>query len=188
MKNATRVLVGLVALGACSRAGAGGAGVSGGATPFDRRWDVLAQQGAEAIRVVSDGQGAALMDNVLEAQSGAVAMAPLMAESLKGGARSGPLPDRPDANAVQKLVRQYVPGVKSCYQRMTREGDTRSGKAIVSFQIGSSGHVEALSVVAPAFDGSQLASCIDGQVSRWLFPPSRHGAPASSYPFVFVGG
>jgi hypothetical protein len=184
MKNATRTLVGLVALGACSRGGADGAG---GGTPFDKRWDMLAQQGAEAIRVVSEGQGAALMDNVLGAQSGAVAMAPLMAESLKGGARSGPLPDRPDVNAVQKLVHQYVPGVKSCYQRMTREGDTRSGKAIVSFQIGSSGRVEALSVDAPAFDGSQLASCIDGQVSRWVFPPSRHGAPPSSYPFVFVG-
>ena len=186
MKNATLLLVGGVVLGACSR---GGAGVgAGGSTSFDKRWEALAQQGAEAFRVVSDDQGAALMDNVLGAQSGAVAMAPLMAESLKGGVRPGSLPERPDANAVQKLVRQYVPGVKSCYQRMTRDGDTRSGKAIVSFQIGSSGHVEALSVDAPAFDGSQLASCIDGQVSRWMFPPSRHGALPSSYPFVFVGG
>jgi hypothetical protein len=187
MKIGTLMLsfLGVMALGACNRGGAGGA--AGGPTPFDKRWELLAEQGAQAIRVTDD-QGAALMDNVLGAQTGAVAMAPFMAESLKGGAHRGPLPDRPDATEVQKLVRQYVPGVKSCYQRMTREGDTRTGKAIVSFQIAGSGHVQALSVDAPAFDGSQLASCIDGQVSRWVFPPSRSGAPATSYPFVFVGG
>jgi hypothetical protein len=185
MKLRTLVLVGVVAAAACNRGGAAGAG--GAPSPFDKRWEVLAQQGAQAIRIADD-QGAALMDNVLGAQGGAVAMAPLMAESMKGGARRGPLPERPDATEVQKLVRQYVPGVKSCYQRMTRDGDTRTGKAIVSFQIASTGHVQALSVDAPEFDGSPLASCIDGQVSRWVFPASRSGAPATSYPFVFVGG
>lgn len=183
MKAAKLMLVGALAIGACNRGGAVAAG--GEPTAFDKRWDTLQQQGAQAIRIVDD-PGAALMDNVLGAQAGAVAMAPWMAESLKSGGRA--LPEQPDANEVQKLVRQYVPGVKSCYQRMAREGDTRAGKAIVSFQIASSGHVQALSVEAPAFDGSQLASCIDGQVSRWVFPASRKGAPPSSYPFVFVGG
>jgi hypothetical protein len=186
MKTASLVLVGVVALGACNRGGAGG-GATGAPSPFDKRWETLAAQGAQAIRIV-DEPGAALMDNVLGVQAGAVAMAPLMAESMRGGAHAEPLPDRPDANEVQKLVRQYVPGVKSCYQRMTREGDTRSGKAIVSFQIAGSGHVQALSVDAPAFEGSQLASCINGQVARWVFPASREGATATSYPFVFVGG
>jgi hypothetical protein len=189
MKKATLAGVGLVlglaALGACSRSGAGAAPV--GPSPFDKRWEALAAQGAQAIRIADD-QGAALMDNVLGAQSGAIAMAPSMAASMKGGAPAGALPERPDYNEVQKLVRQYVPGVKSCYQRMTREGDTRTGKAIVSFQIASTGHVQALSVDAPAFEGSQLSSCIEGQVSRWIFPASRSGALATSYPFVFVGG
>jgi hypothetical protein len=174
---------GALAIGACNRGGASGTGAA--PSQFDKRWDTLQQQGAQAIRVV-DEPGAALMDNVLGAQAGAIAMAPWMAESLKSGGR--PLPDEPDANEVQKLVRQYVPGVKSCYQRLTREGDTRTGKAIVSFQIANTGHVQALSVEAPAFDGSQLASCIDTQVSHWVFPASRKGAGPSSYPFVFVGG
>jgi hypothetical protein len=167
---------------ACSKQG----GDAAGATPFDKRWEALQAQGAQAIRVTDD-RGAALMDNVLGAQAGALAMAPWVAQSLKSGAR-GALPERPDATEVQKLVRQYVPGVKSCYERMAREGDSRTGKAIVSFQIGGDGHVQALSVEAPAFEGSQLASCIDGQVSRWMFPPSRQGLSASSYPVVFVGG
>jgi len=176
------LMLGALASGACKK-DVGGAGAA--PTAFDKRWDNLQQQGAQAIRIV-DEPGAALMDNVLGAQAGAVAMAPWMAESLKSGGR--PLPDEPNADEVQKLVRQYVPGVKSCYQRLTREGDTRTGKAIVSFQIANTGHVQALSVEAPAFDGSQLASCIDTQVSHWVFPASRKGAGPSSYPFVFVGG
>src|SRR5690348_8879218 len=93
----TVVLGGVVTLGACNRGGAGTG--AGGPSPFDKRWDLLAQQGAQAIRVVDD-QGAALMDNVLGAQAGAVAMAPFMAESMKGGAHKGPLPERPDATEV----------------------------------------------------------------------------------------
>src|SRR5262249_59495432 len=111
MKKATLMFVCMVALGACNRGGAGGS--SGGASPFDKRWEALAQQGAQAIRI-SDDRGAALMDNVLGAQGGAVAMAPLMAESMKTGGRPGALPERLDQLEVQKVVRQYLPGVKSC--------------------------------------------------------------------------
>jgi hypothetical protein len=181
MKKATLMFVCVVALGACNRGGAGG---SSSSSPFDKRWEALTQQGAQAIRI-SDDQGAALMDNVLGAQAGAVAMAPLMAESMKGGARPGVLPEKLDQNDVQKIVRQYLPGVKSCYTRMTSSGDTRTGKAIVSFQIAGNGHVQALSIDAPAFDGSQLSTCIDNYVSRWVFPASRTGAPSLSYPLVF---
>lgn len=179
--------LGMLAIASCNKGGGATSTATTEASPFDKRWETLQQQGAQAIRVVDD-KGAAMMDNVLGAQSGALAAAPWLAESMKGGAKQGPLPDRPDANEVTKLVRQYVPGVKSCYQRLTREGDTRTGKAIVSFQIGGNGRVEKLSVEAPAFEGSQLATCIDNQVARWVFPPSKNGAPASSYPFVFVGG
>jgi hypothetical protein len=182
MKKATLLFVGVVALGACNRHGAGGS--ISGSTAFDKRWDTLAQQGAQAIRIADD-QGAALMDNVLGAQAGAVAMAPFMAESMKGGARPGTVPEKLDQNDVQKVVRQYLPGVKSCYQRLTREGDTRTGKAIVSFQVAGNGHVEAISIDAPAFDGSQLSSCIDSYISHWVFPVSRNGAPTMSYPLVF---
>jgi hypothetical protein len=185
MSFAKLIFVGALVIGGCSK-GRSGASTTG-PSPFDKRWDSLQQQGAQAIRVVDD-PGAAMMDNVLGAQTGALAAAPWMAESMKGGGHAGPLPDRPDANEVQKIVRQYLPGVKACYQRMTRGGDTRTGKAIVSFQIASSGHVEGLAIDAPDFKDSQLPTCIDGQVSRWVFPPSRKGTTASSYPFVFSGG
>jgi hypothetical protein len=189
MKLGKLIVVGALLLAACDkgRKDGVGAGSAGGPSPFDKRWEALQAQGSEAIKIVDD-QGAALMDNVLGAQGGALAGAPWLAESMKGGGNKGPLPDRPDPNDVNKLVKQYVPGVKACYQRLTRGGDTRTGKAIVSFQIASNGKVQSVAVDAPEFEGSQLASCIDGQVSRWQFPPSKKGAGNSSYPFVFSGG
>ena len=185
MKIAKWIVVGSLLFAACNKSKAGGP--PAGPSPFDKRWDALQAQGAQAINIV-DEPGAALMDNVLGAQGGALVAAPWMAESMKGGAAKGPLPERPDYNEVQKLVRQYAPGVKSCYQRMTRGGDTRTGKAIVSFQIAGTGKVAGVNVDAPDFEGSQLAACIDGQVSHWVFPPSKQGQASSSYPFVFSGG
>jgi hypothetical protein len=185
MKLAKWIVVATLLFAACNKGKSGGPGA--GPSPFDKRWESLQAQGTQAIRIV-DEPGAALMDNVLGAQGGALAAAPWMAESMKGGAQKGALPEHPDYNEVQKLVRQYVPGVKSCYQRMTRGGDTRTGKAIVSFQIGGNGHVAGVNIEAPDFEGSQLSACIDGQVSHWVFPPSQKGQSSSSYPFVFSGG
>jgi hypothetical protein len=153
---------------------------------FDQRWARLAAAGGEPL-YVQDDRGQALMGSVLGAQAGAVDMAALLAQSFKGGTRPTALPDQPDPTEVQRLVRRYLPGVKSCYQQLSRAGDGRSGKAIVTFQIASSGHVQAPAVDAPAFDGTPLPACIGGQVSHWVFPPSRKGGPALSYPFVFVG-
>jgi hypothetical protein len=123
------------------------------------------------------------MGNVLRSQRSAAAVAPLKSES-KG---DGPLPDQPDHDKVQQMVRQYLPGVKSCYLRMSRAGSPPSGKAIVSFQIAGSGQVQELKVDAPAFDGTSLSGCISSQVTRWVFPASRKGMDGMSYPFVFVG-
>src|SRR4051812_13891118 len=126
----------------CSRR-PGGSGGGGKPGPFDQRWTALAQQGAQTF-YIEDDRGEGLMGNVMRAQGGAVGMAPALAESFKGGARS--LPQKPNDQEVQRLIRQYLPGVKSCYLRMSRDGDARSGKAIVSFQIAGSGRVESLNV------------------------------------------
>jgi hypothetical protein len=173
----------LLLVAGCSKGSAGGGGPRP-PSPFDQRWSALAQQGTQAF-YIEDDRGEGLMGNVLRAQDGALAMAPALAQSFKGAASN--LPDAPDNEQVQRLIRQYLPGVKSCYLHMSREGDTRSGKAIVNFQIAGSGKVEALNVDAPAFQGTPLSGCITGQISRWSFPPSRKGLAALSYPFVFVG-
>lgn len=174
------VAVGL-ALGCSKRSGGGAEG-----SAFDQRWAAVAQQGTQPIVIHDEPgeRGEALMGSVLGAQQGALAMAATVALSYKGGAR---LPETPDPEQVQRLVRQYMPGVKSCYQRLAREGHAPSGKALVSFQIAGNGHVQALEVEAPAFQGTPLPACITAQITHWAFPPSRKGMPGVRYPFVFVG-
>jgi hypothetical protein len=190
MRARSLLVVGLLLAGGCSKRSGGGA--AAGASParpeFDQHWSSLAAAGTQAF-YIEDDRGEGLMGNVLRAQAGALEMAPALAQSYKGGgAGAAALPEAPDAEQVRRLIVQYLPGVKSCYLRISRDGDGRSGKAIVSFQIAGNGHVEGLEVAAPAFEGTPLSSCISGQVTRWSFPPSRKGLAAVSYPFVFVGG
>lgn len=173
---------------ACSKKAPPGAG-SPAAPPneFDRAWTELAQKNADTF-YIEDDRGEGLMGNVLRAQTGAMAMAPNMAASMRQGNDQADLPVTPKPEEVQKVIRQNLAGVKSCYLRISREGEPRSGKAIVSFKIGASGHVEELRVEAPAFTGTTLPACVTGQIARWEFPASRKGGLAISYPFVFVGG
>lgn len=153
---------------------------------FDRAWTNLAQKGVDAF-YIEDDRAEGLMGNVLRAQSGALAMAPDLQNSLRqpGGQA---LPESPNPEEVQKVIRQNLAGVKSCYLRVARDGESRSGKAIVSFLVGASGHVEELRVDAPSFSGTSLPACVTGQIAHWVFPPSQKGGLAVSYPFVFVGG
>ena len=153
---------------------------------FDRAWTNLAQKGVDAF-YIEDDRGEGLMGNVLRAQSGALAMAPDLQASLRQPGGQG-LPVAPNPEEVQKVIRQNLAGVKSCYLRVARDGDSRSGKAIVSFLIGASGHVEDLRVDAPAFTGTPLPACVTGQIAHWVFPASQKGGLAVSYPFVFVSG
>jgi hypothetical protein len=78
--------------------------------------------------------------------------------------------------------------VKACYLRIARDGEQRSGKAIVSFDVGPAGDVRGTKVDAPSFQGTSLPTCVSGMVSHWSFPKSQSGGLAISYPFVFVGG
>ena len=86
------------------------------------------------------------------------------------------------------MIRQNLAGVRACFLRIGRDGDQRSGKAIVSFEIGAAGDVHDTKVDAPAFQGTSLPGCVLGMVSHWVFPKSQKGGLAISYPFVFVGG
>src|SRR5437016_7155882 len=80
---------------------------------FDHAWTNLAQKGVDAF-YIEDDRGEGLMGNVLRAQTGALAMAPNMQDSLRhpGGQA---LPVSPNPEEVQKAIRQYLGGVKSCY-------------------------------------------------------------------------
>jgi hypothetical protein len=149
---------------------------------FDQSWAALAQNDVDVF-YIEDDRGEGLMGNVRRAR-GDKAAASTVAARPAGSA----LPKEPRPDEVQQVIRQNLAGVRACYLRMAKTGDQRSGKAIVSFQIGPGGEVRDTRIDAPAFEGTSLPGCVSGMVSHWAFPKSQDGGLAISYPFVFVGG
>ena len=148
---------------------------------FDQKWSALAQHEVDVF-YIEDDRGEGLMGNVRRARHEAGA-------ALEARASDPGAPPRELASEdVQKVIRQNLPGVRACFLRIARDGDPRSGKAIVSFQVGPAGDVQDTKVDAPAFQGTSLPNCVSGTVSHWAFPKSQKGGLAISYPFVFVGG
>jgi hypothetical protein len=147
---------------------------------FDKQWASLATNGVEAL-YIEDDRGEGLMGNVRRATKP-------QSVALPGESPSGALPVQPNGEDVQRIIRGNLAAVKGCYMAMARSGSPRSGKAIVSFDIGADGRPAGVRVEAPQFKGTALPSCMMGQVARWTFPRSQKGGGSVSYPFVFVGG
>jgi hypothetical protein len=175
-------------LSACSKASAPSAGSAPAApaSDFDRKWAALAATEVEAF-YVEDDRGEGLMGNVRRSRRSSQKLA-LVTPPPKAVLDPNAPPVEPSPEEVEQVIRQNLAGVRACYLRLSRGGDQRSGKAIVSFQIGARGDVQNTRVDAPAFDGTALPSCVMGLVSHWAFPKSVKGGLAISYPFVFVGG
>lgn len=152
---------------------------------FDKKWADLAQAGIE-VSYIEDDRGEGLMGNVRRA-SRVKADPPAEAPGEAPAASPGELPDQPPGDQVQRIIRGNLMAVRGCFMSMARTGQARSGKAIVSFTIGSDGRAAGLRVDAPSFADTPLPGCVTAQVSHWEFPKSQKGGGQVSYPFVFVG-
>lgn len=148
---------------------------------FDQKWSALADKDSEVF-YIEDDRGEGLMGNVRRAKRGNNDTLAARTDDTMA------VPATLSNEAVQRVVRQNLAGVRACFLRIGRDGDQRSGKAIVSFDVGPAGDVHDTKVDAPAFQGTSLPSCVLGMVSHWVFPKSQKGGLAISYPFVFVGG
>ena len=147
---------------------------------FDKQWAALAHNEVDVF-YIEDDRGEGLMGNVRRARH---------EQNLALAARPAEIgtPQTLSSDEMQRVIRQNLPGVRACFLRIARDGDQRSGKAIVSFHVGPGGDVEDTKVEAPSFQGTSLPNCVSGTVSHWAFPKSQKGGLAISYPFVFVGG
>ena len=175
------LVAGLTALG-CTKKSDGGNKAAAATTPeFDQKWSSLADKDVEVF-YIEDDRGEGLMGNVRRAKRGSNDALNAKVDDSSG------TPATLSNDAVQKVIRQNLAGVRACFLRVGRDGNQRSGKAIVSFEIGAAGDVRDTKVDAPAFQGTSLPGCVLGMVSHWVFPKSQKGGLAISYPFVFVGG
>jgi hypothetical protein len=178
--SAVVLVAGLMALGCTKKSDESKAAAP--ATPeFDQQWSALADKELEVF-YIEDDRGEGLMGNVRRAKRGSNDALAAKVDDTMG------TPATLSNDAVQRVIRQNLAGVRACFLRIGRDGDQRSGKAIVSFEIGAAGDVHDTKVEAPAFQGTSLPGCVLGMVSHWVFPKSQKGGLAISYPFVFVGG
>jgi hypothetical protein len=173
------VLAGLMALGCAKKSEDKAAAAS--SPEFDQKWSQLADKDSEVF-YIEDDRGEGLMGNVRRAKRGNNDALNAKTDETIG------TPVTLSNDAVQRVIRQNLAGVRACFLRIGRDGNQRSGKAIVSFEIGAAGDVHDTKVDAPAFQGTSLPGCVLGMVSHWVFPKSQKGGLAISYPFVFVGG
>jgi hypothetical protein len=153
---------------------------------FTKAWQELAARSDEESEVIyiEDDSAEGLMGRV---RRGATAVPrPSPPPSTSPPAATGE-PEVPSGEAVSAAVRSNVAGVKACYLRLTRQGKSIAGRAIVSFTVDKDGSARDVRVDAPAFEESDLPKCVSQQVERWTFPRSKRGGFAVSYPFVFVG-
>jgi hypothetical protein len=153
---------------------------------FDKQWTELARAGVE-VSYIEDDRGEGLMGNVRRA-SRVKAEVPAGAAAEAKAGNPEALPEQPSFEQVQRIIRGNLMAVRGCYMSMARTGQTRSGKAIVSFSIGADGKAAGLKVDAPSFVDTPLPGCVTAQISHWEFPKSQRGGGKVSYPFVFVGG
>lgn len=159
--------------------------VVSGNPEFDKKWTEIAQAGIE-VSYIEDDRGEGLMGNVRRA-SRVKAEPPAVAPAEVNAADPGGLPDQPPGDQVQRIIRGNLMAVRGCFMSMARTGQARSGKAIVSFNVGANGRAVGLRVDAPSFVDTPLPGCVTAQVSHWEFPKSQKGGGQVSYPFVFVG-
>lgn len=153
---------------------------------FDGAWQALRQR--EEPFYIEVGAGENLMGRVRRVSD--LRDAADAGTTMAADPSNASLPDVLAAEDISAVVRRQLGNVKYCYQRLGKPGSTPqpSGRAIVHFVIESSGAVSGVQVDAPAFAGTDLSDCVGRQIERWVFPPSKQGGMAVSYPFVFVGG
>jgi len=91
------------------------------------------------------------------------------------------LPVKLTQNQVGIYIRRQLARLTVCQQEVRG----RSGKALLTVKIMSSGRVSAVQVDAPAFSGTKLSRCLQAGAMRWRFPRFRKGPLSYTYPFIF---
>jgi hypothetical protein len=88
--------------------------------------------------------------------------------------------------AIVKVVRVHLPGIKDCYERELTKGTVSSGRADVSWTVEPDGHVSAASIVESSLNEA-VNACFLREVRGWAFPTTWAPTVVGRFPFVFNG-
>ncbi len=81
------------------------------------------------------------------------------------------------SNVRTVIRRYYVPRVRSCFDRATRNTPSLSGTVVVNMTVGGDGNVSRATVGRNTTGNELLGRCLAGQVSTWRLPPPPDGEP-----------
>lgn len=140
---------------------------------FERRWQAAKKQSGLGDVQVIDTRSASLKGNVQRLG------APLPPPNTGPTARK--LPVKLSQNQVGHLIRRQIARLHSCY----RATGGKSGRALLTIEITTTGRVRSASVQAPAFSGTRLENCLSRGAKRWHFPRFQQGPLTYTYPLIF---
>ncbi len=139
---------------------------------FERKWQAAKQKsGLDEVQVI-DTKRSDLKGNVQ--RLGAPKPPPTV-----GGDRK--LPITLNQNQVGRHIRRQIVRLHRC--QAATEG--KSGRALLTLTISTTGRVASVQVEAPAFRGTRMARCLKRGAKRWRFPRFKKGPLRYTYPFIF---
>lgn len=96
---------------------------------------------------------------------------------------------RIDANAVARIIRGALGGIRFCYERELRTNPALVGRLEMVFTIGPQGRATSVAGQGPiATTAPTVASCVGGRLRGLVFPTPEGGTVDFSFPFTFSPG
>jgi hypothetical protein len=128
---------------------------------------------------------AACADPSAPSPSAAVVPAPGQAGSAGPSCRNPGAGPEPDARGIRRLVRGNLAGIRDCYDRALKRNPSLSGKAVLSFSVGTCGEVSDVAVAARGGNVAEAGECVERLARGWR-TTFRPAAPiAVEYPLSF---
>jgi hypothetical protein len=91
-----------------------------------------------------------------------------------------------DKATVDRIVKQHLPQIRTCYERELSRNPKLSGKVTVKFVIAKDGSVSMSSSAHSTLRSPVAEACVHGMFRRMRFPPPRGGGIAMiRYPLIF---
>jgi hypothetical protein len=101
-----------------------------------------------------------------------------------GGEADGSL----SKEAINKVVRAHLAGVKYCYEKELQHKSSLAGGVDIFWVIQPDGTVSKANVKQSTMNDAAVEGCIVRQVKQWQFPKAPGQTIVGRYPFIFKGG
>jgi hypothetical protein len=101
-----------------------------------------------------------------------------------GGEADGSL----SKEAINKVVRAHLAGVKYCYEKELQRKASLAGGVDIFWVIQPDGTVSKANVKQSTMNDAAVEGCIVRQVKQWQFPKAPGQTIVGRYPFIFKGG